>query len=88
MVLRNSLESYSMTRVHTSLMMCIGVCRVFKNKVHILLQDLHFDVVVILVCSSRIVPSTDSNLGFKFFPVHLDMQVAYLLLSFRHCKDL
>jgi hypothetical protein len=35
--------------------------------VRILLQGLHFDVVVILACSSRIAPSTDSDLGFRFF---------------------
>jgi hypothetical protein len=53
--------------VHTSLMMCIGVRRVFEDEVHILLLGLHFDVVVILACSSRIAPSTDSDLGFRFF---------------------
>ena len=62
-----SLASYSKTRMHTSLMMCIGVCRMFEDEVHILLQGLNFEVVVILACSSRIAPSTDSNLVFRFF---------------------
>jgi hypothetical protein len=48
-----------MTKVHTSLRMCIGIHRVFEDEVRILLQDLHFDVVVILACSSYIAPSTD-----------------------------
>jgi hypothetical protein len=47
-------------------MMCIGFRRVFEDEVRILLQGLHFDVVVILACSSRIAPSTDSDLGFRF----------------------
>jgi hypothetical protein len=53
--------------VHTSLMMCIGIRRVFEDEVRILLQGLHFDVVVIFTCSSRIAPSIDSDLGFRFF---------------------
>ena len=56
--------------MHTSLMMYIGVCRVFEDEVRILLQGLYFYVVVILACSSCIAPSADSDLGFRFFSLY------------------